>query len=163
MEKLEWRTEDKTEWPRGEWDDEPDKAQWQDDATGLPCLIVRGPSGSLCGYVGVPEGHPYFGKEYNECSVECHGGLTFSDFCAESTDPSKHICHVPAPGEPDRVWWLGFDCAHLYDYSPSRYAREPYKSDPLWARGPMDVYRSLWYVKNECTKLAAQLHALGAL
>lgn len=136
MEKMEWRTEDKAEWPRGEWDSEPDKVQWQDETTGLPCLIVRGPSGGLCGYVGVSEGHPYFGKEYGDCRVDCHGGLTFSDFCADSDDPSKHICHIPGPGEPDRVWWLGFDCAHLYDYTPGRYAREPYKSDPRRLQPP---------------------------
>jgi hypothetical protein len=63
VETKEYRTIDKTLWPRGEWDDEPDKMQWQDEATGLPCLIVRGPVGALCGYVGVPEGHPCFGLQ----------------------------------------------------------------------------------------------------
>lgn len=32
-----------------------------------------------------------------------HGGLTYSDRCHDD------ICHVPAPGEPDDVWWFGFD------------------------------------------------------
>src|SRR5581483_7299765 len=104
---------DKSIWPRGEWDDEPDKKQWQDKETGLPCLIVRGGGGALCGYVGVSEGHPFFGKDYGDIddNLDCHGGITFADFCAHTNDESRHICHKPDPGEPDRVWWLGFDCS----------------------------------------------------
>lgn len=26
-------------------------------------------------------------------------------------------CHVPAEGDPDDVWWLGFDRAHLHELS----------------------------------------------
>ncbi len=44
MEKIEYRTVDKTGWGEGPWQSEPDKRQWQDEATGLPCLIVRGPA-----------------------------------------------------------------------------------------------------------------------
>ncbi len=48
---------DKSEWGPGPWQDEPDKAQWLDAGSRLPCLIVRGPVGALCGYVGLPPGH----------------------------------------------------------------------------------------------------------
>lgn len=41
MQTKQWTTIDKSAWPRGAWDDEPDKVQWQDPATGLPCLIDR--------------------------------------------------------------------------------------------------------------------------
>lgn len=161
METREYRTVDKSVWGPGPWTDEPDKIQWQDPATGLPCLIVRGPAGALCGYVGVPEGHPCFGKEYGDCEpvtpldedtsyIDVHGGLTFSDFCADSEDESRHICHVPGPGEPDRVWWLGFDCAHFYDLSPK------YKDDDMLG-GPERSYRGIEYVKREVEKLARQL------
>lgn len=57
-----WTTVDKSDWPTGEWHQEPDKAQWIDQATGLDCLIVRGPFGALCGYVGVPQSSPYLRK-----------------------------------------------------------------------------------------------------
>lgn len=67
VETREWRYEDKASWPSGPWQDEPDKLQWQDEATGLACLVVRGPMGALCGYVGVPESHPWFGKDYSDC------------------------------------------------------------------------------------------------
>lgn len=101
-ERIEYRTVDKSEWPRGEWNDEPDKAQYVDAATGLDCLIVRGPGGALCGYVGVAEGHPFFGREYGQCALpepcgepwcnhspgwrlDVHGGVTFTDYCHEPT------------------------------------------------------------------------------
>lgn len=59
---------DKSSWARGPWDDEPDKMQFTDEATSLPCLIVRGPAGALCGYVGVAKGHPLHEVHYgDEC------------------------------------------------------------------------------------------------
>ena len=153
METKEYRTIDKTDWLRGEWDTEPDKAQFTDEKTGLPCLIVRALSGALCGYVGVPEGHPYFGKNFYDVyditqELEVHGGLTFSDFCAHSPDESRGICHVPAPGEPDRVWWLGFDCAHGGDAIPAYHHK---------IKDYMNIYRSFAYVKRQCEKLAQQI------
>lgn len=163
METREYRYVDKSTWDRGEWDNEPDKVQWQDKATGLPCLMVRGPSGALCGYVGVPEGHPYFEKEYNDellYDLRVHGGgLTFSDHCIEN-NKEHGICHVPAPGEPDHVWWLGFDCAHAFDLSPATIAILRKYQKEKWVKAFQgDVYRNLQYVKNECRKLARQLAA----
>lgn len=57
---------DRTGWMPGPWDDEPDKLQWTDTVTGLPCLIVRNQAGALCGYVGVPTGHPLHGLHYGD-------------------------------------------------------------------------------------------------
>ena len=67
METIEYKTVDKSNWERGEWDNEPDKKQWLDEATGLPCLIVRAPvTGSLCGYVGIAPEHPLFAIGYDK-------------------------------------------------------------------------------------------------
>jgi hypothetical protein len=44
----------------GDWMGEPDKAQWPDPSTGLPCLAVRNRFGVWCGYVGVSPGHRYY-------------------------------------------------------------------------------------------------------
>jgi len=152
METKQYTTVDKSSWPAGEWQDEPDKMQWPDPDTGLPCLIVRGPSGALCGYVGVSDQHPWHGREYSDdvVSADVHGGLTFSRACAHTTDESKHICHVPGPGEPDNVWWFGFDCAHSGDLCPEHERRYGM---------PMgyETYKSFNYVKREVTKLARQL------
>jgi hypothetical protein len=157
MERIEYRNVvDKSDWvSRGEWDNEPDKIQWQDEATGLPCLIVRGPVGSLCGYVGVADGHPAHGKDYdaiyNLMDVDVHGGLTFAASCSPNAKEERGICHKPAPGEPDHVWWLGFDCAHLGDVCPQFDRPGRYGGDS-W-------YKNIAYVEGECRKLAQQLIA----
>lgn len=76
MKTIEYRTIDKSSWPRGPWDAEPDKRQWQDEATGLPCLIVRvDHSGHLCGYVGVPPKHPLYEVSYSEPSDKLRAAL----------------------------------------------------------------------------------------
>ncbi len=147
-----WTYIDKTNWARGEWDTEPDKVQYIDKDTGFTCLIVRVPhSGHLCGYVGVPEEHCAYKKNYNDVSAEVHGGLTFSDSCQESPE-GEGICHVPEPGEPEHVWWLGFDCAHCGDYSSMAYpiGLLQYSCDD-------EVYRNIEFVKSQCSKLALQL------
>lgn len=205
---------DKSEWGDGEWQSEPDKVQWRDEVTGLPCLIVRGPMGALCGYVGVPNAHPLHGKDYDDCTINCdrgdsrwcdhtpehilsaHGGINFAHGCTEidkekwqnvraampkwREEAAKYpkgdsaqrikeltpiiddydkwrerqvaisICHIPAPGEPDDVWWFGFDCAHSGDVSPGM-SRE-YRMNI-----PGDTYRNVAYVREECRSLAEQL------
>ena len=151
MKEQSWYTDIKTDWPRGPWDDEPDKIQWIDDITGLPCLIHRNRMGALCGYVGVPEDHPVYKKHYDEHHFTVHGGLTYGDLCAEGDDPSIGICHIPEPGEPDNVYWLGFDCGHLGDLSPN------FENIVYPGEFPKDVYRDVGYVKQECTQLAVQL------
>ncbi len=156
MENKEYRTVDKTKWERGPWDNEPDKIQWQDEETGLPCLIVRNSYGALCGYVGVPEGHKFYQKHYDKCPVDVHGGLTFSGMC-QPGDEAHHVCHVPGPGEPDHVWWLGFDCAHLYDLCP-RYT-DLEDAGINWPRWPEDTYKDVPYVKDEVRNLARQIKA----
>lgn len=150
METKEYKTIDKSKWPRGEWDNEPDKAQWKDEETGLPCLAVRNRGGAWCGYVGLDESHPEFDKYYGDVLVTCHGGLTFGGFCQQAEDESVGICHLPSPGEPDRVYWVGFDCAHHGDFSPGYESRLQYYEE----------YRNFAYVKEEVRILAKQLKAL---
>ena len=143
-------------WPAGPWDSEPDKVQWSDAATGLPCLAVRHPrSGHWCGYVGVAEGHPWYGKGYDDVDATAHGGLTFADKLQPSHDESRGICHVPAPGEPDHVWWLGFDCHHCGDRSPQDEAYAKTRGYPFTAYSG-ETYKPLTYVETECALLAGQ-------
>jgi hypothetical protein len=137
-------------WPKGPWDNEPDKMQWVDEATGRPCLVVRNPLGALCGYVGVPPSHPLHGKHYHEVDLKegVHGGLTFSDRCNPGEREDTGICHLPEPGEPDDVWWFGFDCSHGWDITPGMQMTMSF---------PDVVYRTFEYVRRECAALAAQL------
>jgi hypothetical protein len=156
---------DKSDWRPGPWIDEPDRVGWR--AHGMPCLIVRGPLGALCGYVGLPPSHPMHGRGYDDVRradgewPEVHGGLTYSERCQE---PPGKICHVPAAGEADDVHWLGFDCAHAGDYTDMKHAEG---SDfarymaaagvALRSPGDLDQYRDLDYVRREVESLAAQM------
>lgn len=164
MEAKQWTTIDKSTWERGPWDNEPDKAQWVDEATGLPCLIVRNNGGALCGYVGVSRGHPWFEQSYDE-SAHVHGGLTFADKCRPGVDESSGICHIVAPGEDDAVWWLGFDCSHGGDISPAHDAllrsigHKPLGVCNWWETA---TYRDFPYVKEQCGHLARQAKAAAS-
>jgi hypothetical protein len=205
MKTIKYRTMDKSTWGPGPWQEEPDKVQWQDEASGLPCLIVRNSFGNWCGYVGVAPGHPWHGKDYNglhltpdDYGPDVHGGLTFADNCANMShetwekwrarvlagaDEAKQyplgdaarrlrdrvkeladyeafvahskatrVCHIPDDGEPDNVWWLGFDCGHCDDFSPgmdSDYRHED------------SQYRDMAYVQAECAGLARQIAAVS--
>ena len=205
---------DAEKWGAGPWQDEPGKIQWVDEPTGLDCLMVRNHFGAWCGYVGVAEGHPFFGKDYGQCAaspvceeswcdhspgsrISVHGGLTFADFCHEATREkwerwresmiarqaeaaeyprgdsaeawrdlgkymddyegwaeygrSRFICHIPLPGRPARVWWLGFDCAHSGDYTPGLM------SSRSLGFHTGEVYRDREYVEGEVRNLAFQL------
>jgi hypothetical protein len=156
-----WTTADKTAWGPGPWQDEHDKEQWTDPATGLPCLIVRNTrmSGAFCGYVGVSDGHPWFGKEAVEQAVP---EVDYGGFCEEG-DEAQAICHVPGPGEPDRVWWLGFHCAHAWDVEPLMEARTAELIGWAPAELPGVSYKTAADVKVLVTVLAAQAAAAAAV
>lgn len=74
-------------------------------ASGFDCAIVEHQAADpmwrwWCGYVRVPEGHPWHGRDDYELDREApdvFGGVTWSG------------------GMPDRLgdgWWVGFDTAH---------------------------------------------------
>lgn len=139
-------------WGEGPWQREPDRVEWR--AHGLPCLIVRNRMGALCGYVGLPPGHPYHGHPYNSAefdpeAVSVHGGLSFANECG------GHICHVPEAGEPAAVWWLGFDCGHWRDWIPGL---ERCGGSAL----PGESYRSIGYVAAQVERLAEGLASKGS-
>lgn len=127
------------------------------------CKILRGRSGVLCGYVGVPTdnpayGFPYYCGEYpieqilafpamviSEAkiqsqinAVQVHGGLTFSG-------GKKDIPDLSLPWH-----WFGFDCAHDGDYCPNYD----------YTYFPKGIYRDLDYVKKEVEGLLLQLQSI---
>lgn len=144
-------TEDKTTWGEGPWQSEPDRKLWRDPSTGLHCLAHRNMMfGHWCAYVAVPPGHPAHGKEYDAIDIEVHGGLTYGAEC------QGHICHIPPKGEPDNVWWLGFDCGHCCDVSPASAKRDALRGW-TFSFDRESSYRTLSYVEEECARLAKQL------
>jgi len=152
------------EWGEGPWNNEEDHAVWIDEITGLDCMINRGPSGALCGYVGVGPDHPAYGKHYDDVPVEVHGGLTYGAACR------GEICHVPAEGREHDIWWLGFDCAHYNDLAPAAEAslRDVRLRVPSIERVFLEgegtfgyrEYRTWAWVTHEINYLAGQLKGM---
>lgn len=141
--------------PEGPWAKEPHRFEFKHE--GLDCLLVRQtPSFHWCGYVGVPETHKLYKKDYNEIEneneISVHGGLTYSAECEGA------VCHHAK--DEDTVWWIGYDCAHSGDLCPS-YLK--YKDNSAFSclltdhRGNPSVYRDIEWVINETKHLAEQL------
>lgn len=127
------------------WEREPDRVAWRDPATGYQCLILRHPAWlSLCGYVRVPRGHALHGRYYDSHRlrrVHVHGGLTFSG-CMRSR-------------RMKRGHWFGFDCAHYMDILPAMELRFSSLMGSIASSG--GSYRTVDYVREQCTVLARQL------
>jgi hypothetical protein len=162
---------DRSKFPPGPWDAEEDRYEWWYKE--YPCIIMRNGAGSLCGYIGLPPGHPWYNRSYGSLcgwddddshpsyDIDVHGGLTYSD-----SDRTHELTPKPPPrlrkivvlGAPPpkplaapipfEAWWLGFDAGHSFDLVPL-----------LASRGlSMDGsrYRTFEYVKAEVEKLADQ-------
>ncbi len=157
MREITYTHHDKSKWDDGPWMNEPDKIQWQDKATGLPCLAVRNcHAGHWCGYVGVDKDHPFFEEDYDNTELEVHGGLTFAAKCDEPEEgfgDCDTVCHIVDKGEDDNIWWFGFDCAHLWDMCPGRVGKH-FNEDK-------SVYKTIAFVRKECATLAHQLKNTG--
>lgn len=151
----------KAKWPTGPWTNEPNRVEWEH--AGMTCLALRHPQmGHWCGYVGLRPGHKYYGipESYRDLEDEegervteavCaynlshgHGGVTYGRFC------EGIVCHI-VDNEDERLYWLGFDCAHAGDLSPSR--------DNMM--GFDDTYKDIEYVKSEVNKMAEELAELS--
>lgn len=139
-------------WGAGAWVDEPDHLAFEH--VGMSCILHRHPSsGHWCGYVAVPPGHPWHGKdgysENQEIGLEVHGGPTYGDKC------DGEICHVAKPGEPDDVWWIGFDCAHSGDLAPCSVKMDARLGFDHRFRS-RDSYKTIDYITQETKRAAEQ-------
>ncbi len=122
---------DKTGWGAGPWRSEPDELDFEH--CGFACHIIRHETmGHLLGYVDVPYGHPWYGKNYDDIAVECHGGLTFAAAMAA------------------KAWRVGFDCAHLGDLSPGM---NRHMTSLVALSG---TYKTMKWVEREVKRLAEQ-------
>lgn len=120
-----------------EWDNEPDRVEFIH--CGLRCLILRGPMGSLNGYVELPESSSACGMDLCwDGPFEVHGGVTYHG-------------RLDQIGQKDTYVVVGFDTAHAGDLSPALDRRG-------WSVGE-GVYRNLEFVTNETKSLAEQVAA----
>jgi hypothetical protein len=95
------------------------------------CSIFRNPRGGhLCGYVALTTDNDFFGKNYDDIPVRCHGGLTYA---SENGDN----------------WVIGFDCAHYEDLQPFYTDQEIYNDNR--------VYKDMNFVTEECESICEQI------
>jgi hypothetical protein len=109
-------------WGPGEWVEEADRFKFE--YKGYNCLVIRIYEkhngiielGHLCGYVQIPKGHVWHGKESDQIDCQIHGGLTFGH------------------GDFMDNYVIGFDCGHSGDITPGteRVLRESRLKLPQW-------------------------------
>lgn len=133
----------------GPWQNEPTIYGFIDSTTKLHCMIRRHHLiGHLCGYVLIPKHYFFYGKNYDDPifnEIDVHGGLTFAD------KPSREMIYLVKDS-----FYLGFDCAHYDDFSPFSTAFD----SPLFTFHSISDYKTIDFVKEECSKLARQLFEL---
>lgn len=110
---------------------------------GLRCRIhLNDYLGTFCGYVGLPRGHPGWGK-CEDLEVEVHGSLTFAQRGGGKSEEEW----------PDKtLWWVGFDYAHVGDYFPNTPLHGKH-----WTVGTYGKHWSVIDVQKEVERLAEQL------
>lgn len=136
---------------------------------GLKCLIFRMPiMGHLCGYVGITQEHPWYGKQYSQCLKGCKGKAskyfkrhdirTYDCTWGEDSHPSPE-CLISVHGGLtfsgegggeiwlSGYWWFGFDAAHYGDMVPKICSKD-------------GIYRDMEYMRHETERLAEQLAAI---
>lgn len=156
----------------GPWDKEPNEKEWITE--GLNCKMIRVEMGHWCGYVGVPEEHPWYNKSYLDevhvpkellkrtIDIDKIGILNI--MCSrvdEETQTADLWLLVDVHGGltyasmgtggylPKGLWWFGLDCAHCDDLSPQM---------PHYVTS--GTYRDEEYVTNATVLLAKQLKAV---
>ena len=96
------------------------------------CNIIRNTRGGhLCGYVVLTQDNDFFGKNYDDIPVDCHGGLTYAT-------------------DSDQDWVIGFDCAHYGDL-------QPFYNEMEWYSGGDSIYRDMEFVTRECESICEQV------
>lgn len=91
--------------------------------------------GNRCGYIQLPEGHPWYGKDYSDEAfndVRVHGGLTFS----------AHVKNHPCLEDG---FWIGFDCGHCFDLPDHDEMSKELRGTPVgkmlmgFGKGPKEI------------------------
>jgi len=140
------------------WENEPDSLSFVDEDTGYTCFIRRNLIvGHLCGYVFIPDDLVNKAKELSEKikDIDIHGGITYKGYIEGIADKIKPYA-------------IGFDCAHAWDFVPYMYMHGCKELSPeviiegtMEYQSKMDItYKDINFVKNECRKLAKQLHEI---
>jgi len=109
------------------------------------CNIKRNFLHVWVGYIYIPQGHPCFGKFYDDINVNVHGSLTFS---------------LPKTLNGINYYVLGFDTGHYDDIIPDGYVNDAWDNDNDNDNDNEVIkptYKDYNFVKQETMNLADQL------
>lgn len=148
--------EKKLWWGYGEWCEEPDLVEFEH--CGFKCIVFRQASretceefhmsgGHLTGYVAIDKDHTFYGKDAYHLYLDVHGGITFAEIGNEE------------------LFFIGFDCAHAGDITPSmemlkkKYSNEIYQVPEQFKHLSLfnPTYKNIAFAVGECKYLAEQL------
>ena len=130
----------------GPWMNEPDFEEFKHK--GLNCMIIRNDCGAWCGYVLLPDNHPWKPLDYDDINVDIHGGITFKGSRRGFQEES----------------WIGFDCSHSMDLIPScekfllesrKRLKKIFPDAHKVLKNP--TYKDINFVKEETKRLADQV------
>lgn len=169
---------DKTRWPEGPWQTEPDAVAWVDGKSKLNCAMSRHElTGTWRGYVAVDPLHPLHGRSYRhriaipesirERAIEMWRDFSPVDMMLNAEWIKNNQAEIgllmPAHGsityageDTEGFWWFGFDCMHGLDIMPAVFEFIP----AFWSR---QTYRDHDYVHGIVTRLASAIIELGQL
>lgn len=69
------------------------------------CIVSLGTH--PCAYIELPKEHEYYGKDYDDIDISCHGGITYIS--------SQGIISKDNENHRDG-FWIGWDYGHYGDY-----------------------------------------------
>ena len=79
--------------------DAPTPTVYDEQREGVRVVVLHTRGSHYCAYLGVPDGHPLAGFDYDRVPLDVHGGLTFAGRFSDMGG-----------------WWFyGWDYAHLGD------------------------------------------------
>lgn len=149
--------------PFSEWGDGPWKAEgndsvsvsgWQTIHLGLQCQVIRNQLGAWCGYVRLPDTHPWTSLDaLEDIPVTVHGGVSFIG--------------TPEFDDSGRGIWIGFDCGHFDDYVPGLEASMKkispgHKSMAEMLGIPIEIaYKNFRFATEQTMEMAAQVIRWG--
>ena len=127
------------------------KVEKQFNYRGYNCVCLGLSMGHRCGYVKLETP-----KSYNDLDViDCHGGLTFSDYFKGEKTIESGI---------EEGFYIGFDCAHWGDGRDNGLITELNEPQMISALMMMngiydsdDIVRTLEFVEQECKMIVDQL------
>jgi len=114
----------------------------------FPCAIWENSLGALCGYVGIPSGHPWYGDSKLD-QVDVHGGITYTQH--EVVGHPAMIAMLEDRAERERNLPLSDDLPPL-TYMQRWLQKEREQTGER--RGyPYDTGLDIWWIGFDCAHL----------